>query len=254
MFFLDVSLFFVLGLLFGSFATALIYRVPRKIDWGVKRSSCTICKRNLGAVDLIPLVSWVMFRGKCRGCSQRISAIYPVIEISCAVLAVLVYLVYGMRVEAFIVLAALPFLVSLFVIDLRHMILPNVLVFILLVIGLFRLFYFSISEVFPDVSSFLMTYVAGACAFALVSWGLGFIFSVVLKKEALGFGDVKFFFVAGFWLGVHALPVFMITSGLIAIFFALIWRFFLKSEVFPFGPALIISFVGILFSQGSFVV
>ncbi len=254
LFIFELGVFIVLGLLFGSFSTALIYRVPRKIDWGVKRSSCTTCQRNLSFVDLVPVFSWVIFRGKCRGCKKPISVLYPLVELCSAVLSVLIYLNYGATYEAAFLILALPFLLSLFVIDVKHMILPNVLVFILLIIGIARLFYFSTVDVFVSVEYFLITYVLGAGVFAFVSWFLGFVFTKILKKDALGFGDVKFFLVAGVWLGLHSLPEFMIASGVIAIVFALIWRIAFKTEVFPFGPALIISFVGILFWQGSFVV
>lgn len=254
LFIFEFSLFLVLGLFFGSFSTALIYRVPRKIDWGLKRSSCTTCRRNLSFPDLIPVFSWLVFRGKCRGCKQTVSVLYPVVEVCSAVLACLIYLRYGATYEAGFVLLALPFLLSLFVIDLKHMVLPNILVFILLVLGVLRLFYFSTVGVFVSVEGFLVTYILGAAIFALVSWALGIIFTKVLKKEALGFGDVKFFLVSGLWLGLYSLPEFMIASGVIAIIFALIWRVVFKTSVFPFGPALIISFVGILFWQGSFVV
>lgn len=243
-----------LGLIFGSFATALIYRVPRKISWGAKRSSCPSCKTNLGPVDLIPIISWCLKAGKCRHCRAPISKIYPLVEILSVILCLITYSFFGLNVESLFIIIAIPFLLALFAIDLKHMILPNQLVFALLVIGFVRLLYFSMADVFAKPADLFMPYFAGALVYAGVSWGMGYVMGKVLKKESLGFGDVKFFFVSGIWLGLVTLPHFFIMSGAIAICFAIFWRLIIKEEVFPFGPALILSFYGLLLFQGSFLI
>jgi prepilin signal peptidase PulO-like enzyme (type II secretory pathway) len=76
------GLFFCLGLIFGSFLTAVTYRVPRGLDWVSARSKCTACGHALGVLDLIPVFSWLFLRGKCRHCGVKISARYPLIELS----------------------------------------------------------------------------------------------------------------------------------------------------------------------------
>ncbi len=151
-------------------------------------------------------------------------------------------------------MASVPFLLSLFFIDIQKMILPNQLVFTLLVIGVVRLFYLSTQDgVFTQVSDMLVPYFGGAFVYAFMSWFMAVIMTKILKKQALGFGDVKFFGVAGLWLGLLALPYFLISSGVLAIAFAIIWRTIYKSERFPFGPALIFSFFGILIFQGAII-
>ncbi len=250
---IELVLSAVLGLVLGSFSTALIHRVPRRLKWGAKRSSCPTCKTALGVADLFPVFSWVFSMGKCRHCKKPISIIYPLIELSGAVLSVLVYLVFGFSAEMIFAAAAIPVLISLFVIDLRHMILPNQLVFVLMVIGLGRLFYFSVSDVFVSVSDLIIPYVVGAMIYAIVPWGLGVVVTKILKKDSLGMGDVKLFFVAGIWLGLPVLPYFMMISGLLAMVFSLVWRMAVGGEAFPFGPALIVSFYGLLLFQGSFL-
>ncbi len=250
--YIEAVIVLMLGMVLGSFSTALIHRIPKKMSWGAVRSQCPSCKTSLNAFDLVPVFSWLFARGKCRHCSVKISAQYPLIELISAFACLCAYFVYGLSTEAFFVFAAVPVLVSLFVIDCKYMILPNILVFILLCLGIVRLFYFSLNDVFHQAQD-LFPYIGGAFIYAGLSWLLGAVLTKVLKKESLGFGDVKFFAASGIWLGLSALPNFMIFSGLSAIIIAIIWRIVFKKQKFPFGPALILTFYGILLFQGSFL-
>ncbi len=135
-------------------------------------------------------------------------------------------------------------------IDFEYMILPNQLVFILFVLGGSRLLYIYYAGVEADI--LFTQYIMGAVIYAGVSWFIGFVLTKVLKRNSLGFGDVKFFLVSGLWLGISILPYFMIMSGTVAIIFALAWRFFKNEDKFPFGPSLIISFYSLLVFQGFF--
>ncbi len=251
MIFIEIFLIFIIGLLLGSFSTALSYRVPRKMSWGAVRSACPSCKHPLGVFQLVPVFSWILSKGKCSFCKATIPAFYPLSELVCAFLCLGVYTVYGLNVEALIIIAAIPFLMSLFLIDVRHMILPNQLVFILFVIGIVRLFYLSIHDVFSNFQEMAVHYLGGALVFSFVSLSIGFVMTKVLKKDALGMGDVKFFMVSGIWLGLNALGYFMILSGCLGVVFSLLWRCFVGAKTFPFGPALILSFYILLLFQGS---
>ena len=252
MFFIESITVVFLGLVLGSFATALIYRVPKKLPWGAERSACPKCNTNLGVLDLIPVVSWCLSGGKCRHCSDKISRRYPLTEAVSGVLCFLVYLVYGLNIGSLFLMASVPFLIALCVIDLKHMILPNQLVFILMGIGAARLGYLFYSGENIQATELLTVYIAGAFVYAFISWFLGFVLTKILKRNSLGFGDVKFFMVAGLWLGLYALPYFMILSGTLAIAFALGWRVVFKQDIFPFGPSLIASFYSLLLLQGYF--
>ncbi len=252
MFYIEIFTVICLGLVLGSFATALIYRVPKKLPWGAERSACPQCKANLSALDLIPVLSWCLSGGKCRHCSNKISSRYPLTETVSGVLCVLVYLVFGLNISSLFLMASVPFLIALCVIDLKHMILPNQLVFILVGIGGARLLYWLSLGEDLQAADLLTVYVVGAFAYGFLSWFLGFVLTKILKRNSLGFGDVKFFIVAGLWLGLYALPYFMILSGTLAIVFALGWRVVFKQDVFPFGPALIVSFYSLLLLQGTF--
>lgn len=77
------GLFFAFGLCIGSFMTAFTYRIPRHIDWVREPSRCTSCRARLTALDLVPVFSWLVMRGKCRHCGTKIPARYPLMELAC---------------------------------------------------------------------------------------------------------------------------------------------------------------------------
>lgn len=164
-------------------------------------------------------------------------------EIAVLVLCIMAYLVHGPSMETVFIILAVPFLVALTVIDLEHMILPNELIAILAILGLGRAVERSLY--FQDVMPFYMAVVAAA-VFALLVWALGVLMTRLLRRDALGLGDVKFFAIAGLWLGLENLAFFCLAAGFIGIVFSLFWRHKKKPGVFPFGPALIASFYLIL--------
>lgn len=248
-----LSLSIVMGGLFGSFTTALVYRLPRNIpiafgrgakkggkDSGVARSYCTYCNHQLGFLDLFPVLSFLCLRGKCRYCGVSYGAKYFVIECLSVILSVLIFLAWGLSFKAFFALCLLPILLALLFIDLEHYILPNVLVFSLFVFGVIaRLFIDGTGVSVRDVVWLLFdSVVYGAVAFFI-----GFIFSRILRKDALGLGDVKFYMAAGVWLGGLILPAFMMLSGVLGLLHGGALRVCHKKPIFPFGPSLIIALV-----------
>lgn len=260
-FYLGLIAVSVLGLVFGSFASALIYRIPRSIPWvfskdkngnkpvEASRSACPVCQTQLKFLDLFPFFSWLFLKGRCRYCAVKISPVYPLAELSCMLGFVVVYIAVGLSLETALLYLIVPFLVALLFIDIEHFILPNQLVAIIAGLGVLH---FALNLVMGGISfGDLSAHVAGAVIYGLLAWGLGAFMSFVLKKDALGFGDVKFFAVAGLWLGIAKLPLFLILAGVGGVVFALIWRFCKGSAVFPFGPALIFSFFAALLYDGS---
>lgn len=254
MIFTEALVILFLGLVFGSFSTALVYRVPREMNWVSKRSSCPSCHNVLTVVDLVPVFSWLCSGGKCRHCAVAVPIRYPLTEVAAVVLCFGIYFALGFNAESLFVLAAIPFLLSLLVIDLDRYILPNELVFIALVIGLFRLLYFSISGSYSYAHELLIPYGIGAVVYPLVSWGMGVLIGKILKRDALGFGDVKFFLVAGIWLGMPLFSHFLILSGLLGVITAFFFKVLRKKDIFPFGPALIMSLYFLLLWQGRILV
>jgi len=237
----QIIIFSLFGLAFGSFATALAHRIPLEQGWGLRnkmRSACPSCGSVLKIRDLIPVFSWLFLRGKCRACKAKISPMYPAIELATLAAVLGIYAVYGFTEQGFIAALAMPFLIALLAIDLKHFILPDALVGALAVL--------SIAFHGTNIIDFL----APGLAFAFLLWLLGWVMEKALKKEALGFGDVKFFGVAGFWLGFAPLAPLCLMAGVLGVVMGLVWRVVFKSEIFPFGPALIVSFYACLLLQG----
>ncbi|MBU0799909.1 MAG: prepilin peptidase [Alphaproteobacteria bacterium] len=237
------------GLTGGSFASALSWRIPRGESWaGRERSRCTSCNTVLTARDLVPLFSWLMTRGRCRHCGARIGSSYPLIELTSMLAALGFFAAWGWGVPLLFMLAAVPFLVAHIVIDARLLILPDRINLILAVIfGLFVIYQASVPQF--SVTALAMGLAAGI-VYPLLIAGVGALMSAVLKKEALGWGDIKFFGVAGLGLGLAGLPSFLLLSGVFGVFTGLFWRWRFKKDLFPFGPAIIMAFYVCLLLRG----
>ncbi|MBI4031847.1 MAG: prepilin peptidase [Proteobacteria bacterium] len=248
---LELAIVIILALSFGSFSTALAWRVPRGVPWTFakwrkeghtfERSSCPSCGVTLKVPDLVPLLSWLFLRGKCRYCGVAIGWVYPLIEAGVLAGALGAYASWGFTPETFIIMAAIPFFAALIAIDLEHMVLPDQLVFPLFLMGFLFFFY---SEGYGNflndfTTGSLPRSLMGAAVYAGIAWMTGFILSRILKGDVLGMGDIKFFGTAGVWLGVELLPAFFIYSGFFGIVFGALWQMKTGRRLFPFGPAII---------------
>jgi len=239
----------VLGLVFGSFVTALTWRLHEKQNFVTGRSQCENCSHTLAALDLVPVMSWVVLRGCCRYCRAPISWQNPVIEASLAIMFVLSYVAWPFALHTWqawgsfgLWLLYLVLLATLFVYDLRWMVLPDALVLLLIVPG------------FVDVALRLsavgnLTLVAYAQQVLLGGSALGGIYlllHIISKGRWIGLGDGKLGLFMGMILGwEHALFVLFFANVILlaAVMPARVTgRFSAKSRV-PFGPCLIIAFV-----------
>ncbi len=238
-------LIFLVGLCLGSFATALIYRIPRGISWIVDkqskdnpacRSECPHCHHKLGIADLVPLFSWLASRGKCRHCGNRISKLYPAVEIATAILATALFCAWGPVLSFVPLLFAVPFMVAAVAIDWEYMILPNDINIALIILSGIFIFLFAQND-----QMFWISHITAAIVlptfFWLASWAVGRL----KRKQALGQGDLKFLPIAGLFLGVSALPAFMVTGGVLGVMSAVLRAKKGLKGAFPFGPALIAS-------------
>lgn len=136
MFSLIAIIFFISGLFIGSFLNVLIYRVDELSTVLYTRSHCRQCKRLLGWRDLIPFLSFVLLRGKCRYCGQKISYQYPLVEIFSGLLFLLFYLTMGFSFATVVYLVIFSVLIVILVYDLKTMTTPEVFVWIALVLAL----------------------------------------------------------------------------------------------------------------------
>lgn len=237
----------------GSFSSALSWRIPQGIsirkgeDSKAARSICPHCGTKLGVADLVPLFSWLFSKGRCRHCQAQIGIRYPLIEVAAGLGAAGFFMGWEATPHLAVLVLMMPFLLALLVIDLEHMILPDELTLICGVLGLFHVFLLAGGGF--DLEIWLY-HLGSAVFYALLMFVLAKMTSFVLKKDAMGFGDVKFCLVAGLLLGTGYLPAFLVLSGLFGVLSGLVLRKMTGAEQFPFGPALILSLYVCLVLQG----
>jgi prepilin signal peptidase PulO-like enzyme (type II secretory pathway) len=238
----------LLGLVFGSFINALIYRLHIGKDWVAGRSECPHCHHLLGPKDLVPVLSWVSLGGKCRYCRKPIPD-SPLVELSTALVFVLSY-VYGPNLitmadwfQFVIWLLLAIILIALAVYDLRWLLLPNKLVFP--AIGL--------SVVYVLIGGGLVPILTAALSATILS-GLFLAIYAVSKGKWIGFGDVKLALALGLLAGTPLMSMLLLFvasfSGLLAAVPMLIKGKAKKDTKLPFGTLLIFGlFVVYLFGQ-----
>jgi leader peptidase (prepilin peptidase)/N-methyltransferase len=187
-----VALFAVLGLVVGSFLNVCIYRLPRRESVNWPGSHCTTCNRSLSWYENIPVASWLVLRGHCRTCGNHIGIIYPIVEVVTAALFVGGFLIYGWTPLLAVRLLFACAMIVLFVIDLQHRILPNVITIPGIVAGLV----FS-AMLPPGWLASVIGAVAGGGALFLIAEA----YYRVRGIEGLGMGDVKMLAMIGAFLG-----------------------------------------------------
>jgi leader peptidase (prepilin peptidase)/N-methyltransferase len=188
-----IALAGALGLLFGSFATVAAHRIPLRQSIVSGRSRCPSCARTIGATENIPIVSYLIQRGRCKGCGAVISIAYPAIEVTTAILFALAAWKFGASIEAVVFATFFWVLVVLSAIDLEHRLLPNRVVYPAFVAGWLGLVVLALVRGTPDR---LVDAAVGALVFG------GFFFVVAfLVPAGMGGGDVKLAFVLGTFLG-----------------------------------------------------
>ncbi len=225
----------LVGACIGSFLSLVTYRFIHDQPIVTARSRCTSCGATLGARDLLPILSWLMMRGKARCCGARISLRYPLIELTCALSALLIIGAYGLTVASFMMLILCWCSAGLMLADLESYLLPDILLIPLALAGIL----YGDAQQLP-ASEILIGGMMGLGLGALLRYGG----SYALRKEALGMGDVKLLAVCGIWLiSPLMLASFMIISGVLGIMLALVWRMAVGARYFPFGPALLIALV-----------
>jgi leader peptidase (prepilin peptidase)/N-methyltransferase len=235
------------GLVFGSFFNVVIYRLPRGLNLSRPPSACPGCGARIKPYDNIPLLSYIILRGQCRKCGNRISPVYPAVEALTAVGFVLVYLNAGrqLNLELFAGCLFTSALIVLGFIDAHHQILPDAITLPGLVLAL------AYSFVRDDLSfrAALLGAVVGA-GFLLFVYGA---YRLVRKKEGLGMGDVTMMLMVGAYLGAaRTLLVLILASFAGAIFGIYLIARKGKDVLFalPFGtfiaPA---AFVGLLWGE-----
>lgn len=245
----------LLGLVIGSFLNVVIYRLPVMLeaDWSRQcselagneppetapfnlvrpTSACPACGHKIRAWENIPVISYLLLKGRCAGCEQPISLRYPGIELATALFSGITAWHYGFTPQAAAALLFVWALIPLCVIDYDRQLLPDSITLPMLWLGLLL----SLFGVFVDVH----TSVIGALAGYLSLWLVYHIFRLVTGKEGMGYGDFKLLAMIGAWAGWQSLPVVILCSSLVGAVVGIALIVFQgreRSQPMPFGPFL----------------
>lgn len=226
--YLIVIFLFILGTVIGSFLNVCIHRMPKGDTVLYNPSSCPSCKNKLKLYDLVPVLSYVILKGRCRYCESKINPRYPFVELMTGLIFIVTYYSIGWNLILIKYLFIFSMLVIISFIDIKHQIIPNKLVIILLIWAVgWQIF-------FPKIS----LYQAGLGA--LLGGGLFFL-AALISGGGMGGGDIKFMFAAGFFLGLTSTLLTIFLASLVGgIIGASLMMLKLKDrkDPIPFGPFL----------------
>ncbi len=243
-------LIFVLGLLIGSFLNVCIYRIPRDgLSINSPRwSICPDCQATIKFYDNIPVLSYVLLRGRCRDCGNRISIAYPLVELITGGLFLLVYYRFGLTLGFVHGCLFVALLIPVSWIDARWYIIPNAIIAIGLLLGLGITAAVSVQQ---HDWYYVLEHLIGAVAGSGILLLIGILGKAILRKEAMGGGDIKLMALIGLFLGAwpHLLIV-VVLSAFIGSFVGLLLIAFTersRHHPIPYGPFLALAAVLDLF-------
>lgn len=254
---LFITLCTLLGLLVGSFLNVLIFRLPEMMqhEWRSQcqallnpedkapadkplnlffpASRCPHCEHKIRPWENIPLLSYLVLRGKCSSCAAAISIRYPIIELVTGLVTAVVAWHFGFSGQALAAMLLSWALIALTMIDFDHQLLPDSITLPLLWLGLLL----SLGELFVDSHASII----GAAAGYLSLWSVFWLFKLVTGKEGMGFGDFKLLALLGAWMGWQMLPVIILLSSLVGAIVGItliLLRGRDRNIPIPFGPYL----------------
>jgi leader peptidase (prepilin peptidase)/N-methyltransferase len=250
-----IAIAVVLGLMVGSFLNVVIHRLPRMMErqWADQcaelrgeppvsaeplslvrpRSRCPHCKRPIAALENIPILSFLLLRGRCKGCGQPIAWRYPIVEALTGLLFGLLAWQFGSGLASWAAMGFVAAMIALAFIDIDTQLLPDDITLPLLWAGL-------LLNIWTTYAS-LTSAVIGAIAGYLSLWSLYWLFKLLTGKEGMGYGDFKLLAAIGAWLGWQALPLTLLLSSLVGAVVGLGLIVLAKhgrNVPIPFGPYL----------------
>jgi leader peptidase (prepilin peptidase) / N-methyltransferase len=241
---------FVFGLVLGSFLNVCIYRLPASRSIVRPRSQCPLCGHPIRARDNIPVLSYLLLRGRCRDCGARIPLRYPLVELLSGTFAAMTVARFGLGWQALLVYALVAALLVITFIDLDHRIIPDVISLPGIPIGLAASFLAPILNAAPSgwisPSESIIGILAGGGSLFLVAWG----YQLLTRREGMGGGDIKLLAMIGAFIGwkgvLFTIFVASLTGTLAGMALICRKRGDMKLAV-PFGPFLAVGAIAYLF-------
>jgi leader peptidase (prepilin peptidase) / N-methyltransferase len=236
------SFAFIFGAAIGSFLNVCIFRLPAKTSIITPGSRCPHCLKPLRFYDNIPLISFILLRGKCRDCAGKISWRYPLVELLTAVLALMLFLKFGLTLKFFTFFIFVAVLIVITFIDLDHQIIPDIIslpgipLFFLAAIFLVKI---------PWLEALMGLLIGGGILFAIAV-----VYELITKREGMGGGDIKLLAMIGGFLGWKSLLFILLFSSLfgaiVGVTLIIIKKQDMKYAV-PFGPFLAAAVLAYIF-------
>jgi leader peptidase (prepilin peptidase) / N-methyltransferase len=235
---------FAFGLSFGSFLNVVIYRLPRKLSLSHPPSRCPSCEVRLGVIELIPLIGYLILRGRCRHCNAVISMRYPVVELLTGLLFLLLFNLFGLNLNFLFYLVLLYLLLAIALIDLEHRIVPNTLV----AAGLIAASLLFLPQLFalwlPVNSEFIVdrAFLDGLAGLSLGGGVMLIIFLV--SRGGMGAGDLKLMAMIGLYVGLRGAVLVMLLGfflGALVGVAGMIFGKLTRKDALPFAPYLVMA-------------
>ncbi|MBW1614966.1 MAG: prepilin peptidase [Deltaproteobacteria bacterium] len=219
-------LFFIFGGCIGSFLNVCIYRIPQNRSIFTPRSFCQRCKSPIKFYHNVPIISYIIIKGRCPFCKEKISYIYITVELLSAVFALLYFLKFGFSAvfAFFFILTSLLIIISF--IDVKRGIIPNFITVPFTTIG------FAFSFVFKKIKPFdsFLGIIAGAALLMLIAW----IYKAVTKKDGMGGGDIKLLAMIGAFIGFKGVLFTVTISSLLGSIAGALCFIFMKKKDFKY--------------------
>ena len=238
-----IVLIFVIGLALGSFLNVCIYRIPSKKSLLFPGSFCPRCGAKIRFYDNVPLLSYIILKGKCRACQAKISLQYPLVELVTAALLVMLYLRFGPSWNFAARGILILLMILTFFIDLKHRIIPDLLTLPGVVLGFLLSFLVDSPSV---LNSALGAIVGGAIFYLAAVFG-----DLLFKKESMGGGDIKLAMLLGAFLGWKNVILVFFLSAFLGTLMGGAAMFFSKqvkeTRTIPFGPFLALGAIVAIF-------
>ena len=238
-------LIFILGLIVGSFSNVCIYRIPRNESIIYPASHCPKCRSKIKPFDNIPLLSYILLKGRCCNCKSKISLQYPIVEFLTGLTYLTIYLIYGLSIQSLIYIILSSALIIIAFIDLNQQIVPDIISLPGIAIG------FIISFFVPYISfiNSALGILAGGGIILIIAMGG----SAIFKKEAMGGGDVKLAAMIGAFLGWKYIIISLFLgffTGALAGIFLIVAKIKSREDMVPFGPFIVLgSFITLLWGE-----
>lgn len=222
---------FIIGTIFGSFYNVIGFRVPKNESIITPSSHCPKCNHKLKFYELIPILSYIIQRGKCRKCQQKISLFYPIFELLTGLLFVCAYLSFGLTLKLIIAITFISMLIIITVSDYNYMIIPDS---ILIIFGILLLI--EIGTIYSPEKA-MISIINGTLS-CMVMFILKKFGDFIFKKESMGGGDIKLLFIFGMVLSFPIAILSIFVGSIIGLPISIFLITKDKNHIIPFGPFL----------------